>query len=50
MIEIYGEDGAITENVLEQMYPSYRLHAAEVNFKDAILQLQRGGPFSLPFI
>ena len=36
MIEIYGDDGAITENVLEQMCPSYRLHVAKVNFKEAL--------------
>ena len=36
MIEIYGEEGAKTKFVLEQMCPLYRLHVTEVNSKEAL--------------
>ena len=36
MIEIYGEEGATTKVVLEQMCPLYRLHVTEVNSKEAL--------------
>ena len=36
MIKIYGEEGATTKVVLEQMCPLYRLHVTEVNSKEAL--------------
>ena len=36
MIEIYGEEGATTKVVLEQMCPLYRLQVTEVNSKEAL--------------
>ena len=36
MIEIYGEEGAETKIVLEQMCSEYRLHATEVDLKEAL--------------
>ena len=36
MIDIYGEEGAETKIVLEQMCSEYRLHATEVDLKEAL--------------
>ena len=49
MIEIYGEKGATTIAVLEQMCPLYRLHVTEVNFKEALSAIAAKRPVLTTF-
>ena len=49
MIEIYGEKGATTIAVLEQMCPLYRLHVTEVNFKEALAAVAAKRPVLTTF-